>query len=74
MTAPTPEIGTKLAKLADSIAEQAFKADLDVQLDAFKLLTSYYLGVTKVKAQHVDEEGDSFASFSQRLQSSSKVS
>ena len=60
---PAPTIGEKLAELANAIADDALQSDEPQErLDAFKTLTSYYLGIKKLKKPEEDD-GESFDEF-----------
>jgi len=67
---PSSDIGPKLATLAEVIADEAisFVTPLPLRLEAFKLLTPYYLGLVKTKAKPVEEEAeDTFDKFTKRI-------
>lgn len=69
-----PNIGLKLAQLAGKLADGALRDDvtLDTRLDAFKALTTYFVGISKVKAKNLDDDddGENFGSFRDRISSS----
>lgn len=59
------DIGSKLAALAIIIADKASKPDVlltDV-LDAFKALTAYHIGTTRVNAKRDTEDDDEGSTF-----------
>ena len=52
-----PEIGTKIYELADKIAQDAIVSeDAAARLDAFKALTQFYIGTTRLSGRMKDEE------------------
>jgi hypothetical protein len=52
-----PEIGTKIYELADKIAQDALGSeDPAARLDAFKALTQFYIGTTRLSGRMRDEE------------------
>lgn len=65
------KIASKIDDLAEMIADQALGCeDPDTQLEAFKLLTAYYIGTTKVHAKLPKENEDdgSFKDFQRRIE------
>ena len=69
---PTEDIGTKLARLALTIADKAMEDDVPLvdRLDAFKALTTYHVNTTKINAKQTPEdEGESnFDNFRKRIE------
>lgn len=69
------EVGVKLDALAVAIADEALTAPgLQDKIDAFKALTTYYVGTKKINARPGDEDegtGVTFDSFQQRIASPS---
>ena len=70
------EVGVKLDALAVAIADEALTAPgLQDKIDAFKALTTYYVGTKKINARPGDEDDDktgvTFDSFQQRIASPS---
>jgi hypothetical protein len=66
-------IGAKLAALAIKIADEASTDDigLEARIDAFKVLTTYYVNTTKIGARADPEPDDGVPTFEhlqQRLQ------
>ena len=52
-----PEIGTKIYELADKIAQDAIGSeDAAARLDAFKALTQFYIGTTRLSGRLKDED------------------
>ena len=68
---PKSEIGAQLDSLAKSIAKdaQSDKLSFTDRLDAFKVLTTYYVGITRAKAKTPDEDpsGSTFDNFRNKL-------
>jgi hypothetical protein len=63
-----PEIGKELAQLARSILKEAMEAPLETKLEAFKLLTPYWIGSEKIKAKPDDDnDGEDFVSFTSKV-------
>ena len=61
----TATIGEKLAQLAVAIADDALESDdVELRLDAFKVLTAYHVGVSKLKKPETSDE-ESFEQFKQ---------
>jgi hypothetical protein len=69
------EVGLKLDALAVAIANEALTAPgLADKIDAFKALTTYYVGTKKINARPGDEDDDTgatFDSFQQRIAATS---
>ena len=67
-------VGTKLALLAQNILDAALGSGVCLadQLDAFKVVTAYYVNTTKINARHNtdDDEGADFGSYRQRIAAS----
>ena len=61
----TPDLGPKLADLAEDLATEALDADIDTKLDIFKVLYQYHIGITKVlgKVEEPDPDAVDFARF-----------
>ncbi len=54
-----PEIGTKIYELADKIAQDAITSDdAEARLDAFKALTQFYIGTTRLSGKIQAEDED----------------
>lgn len=74
---PTPNpIKTKLDQLAKKIVEDALQTQSSIErLDAFKLLTNYYIGTTKMDTQNKpkegEENGDNFDGFRKSVKTGS---
>lgn len=71
----SPGIEGSLAKLAQAIADSALNKDIafDQQLDAFKALSGYFIGISKVKAKLPEEdEGETFNDIKSRLQATDR--
>ena len=65
---PASPIGKKLSKLADAILNEALEAPLETKLEAFKLLTPYWIGSEKIKAKPDDDnDGEDFVSFTSKV-------
>ena len=65
---PSSPIGKKLSKLADSILDEAMQAPLETKLEAFKLLTPYWIGSEKIKAKPDDDnDGEDFVNFASKV-------
>jgi hypothetical protein len=72
----TPAFPSKLAGLADKIADEASAngVGLAERIDAFKVLTAYYVGITRINAKPGDpeeDEGQNFGAFQRRLAAAS---
>lgn len=73
LTEDDDPIGAKLAALAIKIADEASTDDigLEARIDAFKVLTTYYVNTTKIGARADPEPDDGVPTFEhlqQRLQ------
>ena len=68
------QVGIKLATLAQRILDAALVdgVGLEDQLDAFKVVTAYYVNTTKINARRDqdEDEGVGFDSYQQRIASS----
>ena len=62
-------LGMSLDALAVSLIEKAQAEDtpFDQRLDAFKAISAYWLGRTKIGAKQQDDEGGSFDDFAKRI-------
>ena len=59
------EVGQGLSQLAESLLDACNKGEVgfDQRLDAFKAVTSYYVGVAKIKAKTDDDDNSGVPNF-----------
>lgn len=77
MPPPNNLIKSQLDKLAKKIADDALQTQSSIErLDAFKLLTNYYIGTTKMdsKKKSDGDEGETFDGFRKSVETGGRTS
>ena len=78
MPPPNNPIKSQLDKLAKKIAEDALSTQSSIErLDAFKLLTNYYIGTTKMdtkkKSEGDEDGGENFDGFRKSVETGGRA-